>query len=253
MIFSAEESSIIQDVLQRKQLELSIYSSMESLPILMRTAISSQLELDIQRCESLLRIARNDFSHLDEDLEVLSPHQINMPMDLLEHYLTSLSEEDMRSEGSFMFYCNAGMDFFCRMVRSKMLADEIESGVQLVTYSDFAKLQLLTQIFTDAKAICQKMSDEDDLPYRPAYDYSSCMLEECSILKKIYLSKQMSIKELCDHVDSVNRVSPDGFNKLFLPELSPEIKGGLETFEHKEEDRLDLLYAQIIVSSKLGF
>ena len=174
-------------------------------------------------------------------------------MDLFEHYLSSLSEHDMRTEGSFMFYCNSGLEFYCRMLRSIALADEILSGEQIVTYSDFSKLQLLSQLFTDARLRCSMMSDVEDVPYASAATYAECMLEECKILKKIHLSKQMSVKELCDHVDSVSRVSPDDFNSLFLSEYPPELKSGMESFESKSEDRLDLLYAQIIVSAKMGF
>ena len=252
MIYSTEECTVIQDVLLRKELEKSIYSSMESLSISLKSAVGSQLELDIHRCNAMLRISHNDFSNLDEDLEVLSPQEITIPMDVYEHYLSSLAEEDMRREGAFIFYCNAGLDFYCRMIRSKALAEDILAGEQLVTYSDFSKLQLLTRIFTDAKAHCLMMKGNEELPYDSAADYAGCMLDECNILKKIHLSKQMSVEELCNHVDTLDRVSPDDFNKLFMPDYPPEIKEGLESFEKKSNVRLDLLYAQILVSSKFG-
>ncbi len=225
---------------------------MESLPIALKSAVASQLELDALRCRAMLRISDNDFRNLDEDLEILSPHQITIPMDVYEHYLSSLSESDMRTEGAFIFYCNTGIDFYCRMIRSKALAKDILTGEQLVTYSDFSKLQLLTTVFTDAKARCKMMMNVEELPYGSAADYAGCMLDECSILKKIHLSKQMSVRELCEHVDALNRVSPDDFNKLFMPDYPPEIKEGLESFEEKSSDRLDLLYAQILVSSQFG-
>jgi len=152
-----------------------------------------------------------------------------------------------------MFYCNAGMKFYYHMVRSSVFADEILSGEKLVTYSDFSKLQVLTRIFTDAKSRCEMMSDVPDLPYDSAEAYVDCMLDECSILKKIYLSKQISVTDLCCHVDSLNHVVPDDFNSLFMPDYPPEIKEGLESFESKAKDRLDLLYAQVIVSVRLGF
>ncbi len=252
MIYNAEECEAISDIRQRKELERSVYSSMDALPITVKSLVDSQLELDINRCDSMLRIAENDFTHLGNDLDVLSPHQIIMPIDMYEHYLEKMSEKESHMEGAFMFYCRAGMDFYFHMARSLSLAEVILSGEQVVTYGDFSKLQFLTQLFTDAKTRCVMMGDVEGLPYDSALKYAECMLEECSILKRIHLSKQISVHELCDHVDARERVSPDDFNKLFMPDFPPEVQEGLQSFESKANDRLDLLYAQIIVSTKFG-
>jgi len=164
-----------------------------------------------------------------------------------------MNEADMKSEGAFVFFCNQGMKFYYHMMKCSLCVQEILSGEQMITYNDFSKLQLLTQIFTDAQKRCEAMADETDLPYASAKEYVDCMLEECSILKKIHLSKQISVNDLCCHVDNMSKADPDDFNKLFMPDYPPEIKDGLISFEKKSEDRMDLLYAQVIVAAKMGF
>ena len=76
MIYSQEECGVISDVLRRKELERSIYSSMDGMSPSLRSAIDCQLDLDIQRCGAMLRISANDFSKLDDDLQILSPHPV---------------------------------------------------------------------------------------------------------------------------------------------------------------------------------
>ena len=163
-----------------------------------------------------------------------------------------MNPDDMKSEGEFVFICNAGMQFYYHMMRSLVCAQDMLEGKQIVTYSDFTKLQMLTSIFTDAQRRCESMVDEKDLPYGSAKDYVDCMLEECSILKKIHLSKPLSVRELCNHVDSMSKVDPDDFNKLFMPDYPQDVKDGLMSFESKSADRMDLLYARVVVAAKMG-
>ena len=75
MIYNQEECAIVASVLQRKTLERSIYNSMESLPLSFRLSMDCQLELDIKRCQAIMRIAQNDFSNVIDDVEILSPHR----------------------------------------------------------------------------------------------------------------------------------------------------------------------------------
>ena len=174
-------------------------------------------------------------------------------MDLYEHYLESLDDKDMKSEGEFVFFCNTGMQFYYHMMRSSVCAQDMLLGKQIVTYSDFSKLQILTQIFADAKKRCDSMLEETDLPYVAAKSYIECMIEECSILKKIHLSKPIMVDELCNHVDAMSKVDPDSFNKIFMPDYPEDIRDGLMSFESKSSDRMDLLYACVVTSAKMGF
>lgn len=57
-------------------LEKSIYSAMDSIPISVRSAMDCQFDLDIERCNAMQRISANDFSKLDDDVQILSPHPI---------------------------------------------------------------------------------------------------------------------------------------------------------------------------------
>jgi len=76
LIYTIEECDAIRNIKERKELERSIYSSMDSLPIAVRTSMDCQFELDIQRCDSMVRIGHNDFSNVEEDVQILSPHPI---------------------------------------------------------------------------------------------------------------------------------------------------------------------------------
>jgi len=175
-----------------------------------------------------------------------------MPLDLYEHYIECMNQADMNSEGEFVFFCNQGMKFYYHIMRAASCIEEILSGEQMITYSDFTKLQLLTRIFTQAQQLCETMEGESDLPYASAKEYVNCMLEECSILKRIHLSKPIPVQDLCNHVDMMSVADPEDFNRLFFPEYSEDIKEGLMSFEGKSEDRLDLLYAHVFVAAKMG-
>ena len=52
MIFSDEECDFALTVKQRKGVELSVYHNLEEVPISVRSAMISQLELDISRCDA---------------------------------------------------------------------------------------------------------------------------------------------------------------------------------------------------------
>ncbi|MBR6214335.1 MAG: hypothetical protein IKQ67_06820 [Candidatus Methanomethylophilaceae archaeon] len=76
MIYSSAERIAIRDILERKEFERIVYSGMDSLPIAVKSSFDCEFELDIQRCNAMLRISANDFSNLDSDIEILSPHPI---------------------------------------------------------------------------------------------------------------------------------------------------------------------------------
>ncbi len=173
-------------------------------------------------------------------------------MDVYEHYLTSLDDEDMRQESGFIFYCNLGIDFFVRVSKSRFIAKSILNGENPISYSDFMKIQKLKDQFANAKTKCDSMLDETDLPYDSALRYARCMLEECSIITRMYLSKQIALDEICLHMDRRDSVTSDDFNKLCLPDFPPEERGNIVSFQNKMKDRSELFYAQILVNSVMG-
>jgi len=52
LIFSDEECEIIATIKQRKMVEQTVYRTLESLPVTLRTSMESQLDLDIKRCDA---------------------------------------------------------------------------------------------------------------------------------------------------------------------------------------------------------
>ena len=81
--------------------------------------------------------------------------------------------------------------------------------------------------------------------------YADCMLQECNILLNIYLSKPMVLYDLCFHIDYRDSVNKDDFNKLILPDYSPQVRADMVTFQNKMDERTDLLYAQILVANEM--
>jgi len=173
-------------------------------------------------------------------------------MDIYEHYLTSLTEDDMKQESGFIFYCNLGIDFFVRISKARFIARALLSGDNPVSYSDFVKTQKIRDQLSQAKLKCTSMLDETDLPYDSAALYINCMLDECNIITRTYLSKQMALDELCMHADRRDRVSSEDFNKLFLCDYPPEERGNIISFQNKMKERAELIYAQILVASVMG-
>ncbi|AMK13805.1 hypothetical protein AUP07_0756 [methanogenic archaeon mixed culture ISO4-G1] len=53
MIYSNPECNQIKRVIRRKEMEKVVYSSMEQLPIAVRTSMEAQLDLDIRRCHAM--------------------------------------------------------------------------------------------------------------------------------------------------------------------------------------------------------
>jgi hypothetical protein len=53
MIYSVEECGIILKILKRKELERTIFTTLETLPLSFRSAMDCQLSLDIKRCEAM--------------------------------------------------------------------------------------------------------------------------------------------------------------------------------------------------------
>ncbi|WII07311.1 hypothetical protein PED39_06895 [Methanomassiliicoccales archaeon LGM-RCC1] len=76
MIYDSDECAVIESIRNRKSSERVIYNSMEFLPPSFISAMDCQMQLDLSRCDAMLRIAKNDFSNLDEDLIALAPHPI---------------------------------------------------------------------------------------------------------------------------------------------------------------------------------
>ncbi len=52
MIYSRQECDIIGDILNRKEMERTIYASMD-LPVSLKNVIDDHFELDIDRCNSM--------------------------------------------------------------------------------------------------------------------------------------------------------------------------------------------------------
>ena len=251
MIYSTDECIVINGIRNRKILEKSIYNSMDSLPIAFRSAMDAQLDSDIARCEAMIRIGMNDLSNLYNDMEALSPQPSCLSLELYQHYLNSLTEEDMKLESSFVFYSNLGIDFYIHMAAAKNIANAMLDGGAKVSYAEFIKTQKIRDMLNKSKARCDDLKDDTDLPYAAAGRYIDCMLNECSLILKMYLSKDISVKELCRHIDQRTYVSSDDYNKLFLTEFSPEDRGDMVSFQNNMKDRSDLMLAQLIVQNEL--
>lgn len=138
------------------------------------------------------------------------------------------------------------------MYRAIPIAEKMLKGEHFVTYTDFTRYQLLTNLFSKAKQRCEMLKDTPDVPYASAEEYIDYAIEECGILRKIYLSKQMSVDSLCSHLDRCDRIYPDDFNSIFLPDYPEDVKQCVMNFESTAEDRIDLILAQILVASSLG-
>lgn len=53
MIFSADECDMLRDIIRRKDIERTVYSGLDTVPLAYRNSIDCHLLLDIMRCEAM--------------------------------------------------------------------------------------------------------------------------------------------------------------------------------------------------------
>ncbi len=171
---------------------------------------------------------------------------------MYDHYLESLSEEERSFESSFTFYAYLGETISKALDLAKDKAISAIEGGQLVSYSDYTKYHRIREYFQQAKERCDLLKDDTDLPYDEADEYIMTVLEECSLLLKIHLSKQIIVEEVSILIDRLSTCTPEAFNKLFLPEYDPHVRAEIVSFENRLKDRYQIFLAQILISSELG-
>lgn len=174
-------------------------------------------------------------------------------MDLYSEYMSSLSDEDLKSESEFTFLSNLGLNFFIHMSQARLIAKDILDGNNPVSYASFLKIQKIRDLLMESKQRYELLKENTDLPYEDASRYIDCMLEECNLLTKLHLAKPVSYEEVCNHIDYRDSTDEENYNKLFLPEISPEDRQLMIEFQKYSPERENLLYAQLLVYYALGF
>ena len=53
MIYTKDECDLLKDTIERKQIERSVYGSIEAFPPSFRSAMECQMDLDIMKCEAM--------------------------------------------------------------------------------------------------------------------------------------------------------------------------------------------------------
>ena len=158
----------------------------------------------------------------------------------------------MMMESAFIFYCNLGLTFFIHMSKARIHAVKMLAGQNPISYAQFLGYQKIRDILLKSKERCELIKGDSDLPYESAELYMDVMLEECSMMFKFYLNKPIEMGDICKHVDIRERVSKDDYNKLFLTEVPPEDRKDVLDFQAGMNDRLEILYGQILVYNELG-
>ncbi|AMK13806.1 hypothetical protein AUP07_0757 [methanogenic archaeon mixed culture ISO4-G1] len=183
---------------------------------------------------------------------MLSPQASIVPMDLYEHYLSSLEEAEMKDESAYIFFISAGIRFYIHMTNAKVIFKEMSEGDNPVSYSDFIQLQTLRETFEECKQRCEMMRDETDLPYRSAEKYIDLALETISVMTRVHLRKQIISEELAYLIDRIESTSCDDFNKLFLPDFDPHHRERIVLFENSFKTRIDIFLAMLLVYVDMG-
>ena len=166
--------------------------------------------------------------------------------------MENLDEADVQNESAFLFLCNLGLQLFINLSNARSLASEMLQGKQPVAYSDYTRYVKIADLLEQSRERCEPLKGEEDLPYASALEYIECMIAECNLFIRIHLSKEISMDDLCDHIDEREVVDKDAFNKLFLPDYTPDLRAELVSFENHLSDRTNLLFAQVLVSHELG-
>ena len=167
--------------------------------------------------------------------------------------MESLGDNDLKYESAFIFYVNIGLHFFIHMTKGRTYASKILEGENPISYAEFLKLQKIRDILMKSKERYELLKDDTDLPYESAGYYIDCMLDECSFMMMIYLSKPIAIQDLCLHMDFRDAVNKDDYNKLFLPEVPPEDRQDIIEFQKTSDERISLFYGQILVNIEMGY
>ncbi len=159
----------------------------------------------------------------------------------------------MNEESAFTFYSGVALDFFIHATNARTIAVDILQGKGPIGYEEFSKISHVKTLLLSSQARYELLKDNTDLPYGPAGDYIECMLELCSILMRIYLSKPVAVEDLSFMYDWIDDVSFTEYNKLFLPEIEPQYRFEVLTLQRKQDYWKDIILAEIFVGCEMGF
>ena len=253
MIYNIKEVELFERMLERKALERSIYDSFTYIPEEDRKEVVRSIDSDISRCNAMVRLALNDFSRFPEDFNALTPNMPAVSSEFYEHYLEGLNDKEREDEAAFFFCKNLATDFYIRMMKGRQIAEKARNGGEIVSDRDIERIRAIYDCYMGMKRRCEENLGNEDLPYAEASRHIDHTLEECSILMRGRSKGDIDLVELCSHIDGCDSDSPDSFNKLFLPDFDPKVRGQIVIFQDKADERLDLLYALLIFVANLSF
>lgn len=187
-----------------------------------------------------------------DDVSNIIPFQTMSDFNIMTAYINRLNEDEVRDESAFLALTAVNLKLFTHFFKAIPIYQNTLTGNNPVSYSDYVTYQKLRNIFETSLERYELLKDETDLPYDKAGDYIECMLEEFSIFSRIHQSKTIDMDELVMHIDWVNTVDPEAYNKLFLPEVPVELRKSVLDMQNASDNRFDILLSEILVNYDLG-
>lgn len=214
--------------------------------------MDAHLDNELERCRVIENIATNEFNNILDDVIKIVPSQLIANYELMQYYIDRLNDEEMHDVGAYLAYTSITIRLYTHFIKAIPIFQDTLTGKNPVSYSEYVSYQKMRSIFEDSQDRYEMLKDNTDLPYDKAKDYIDCMIEEFSIFSRIHQSKTIEMDELVMHIDWLDSVDPDAFNKLFLPEVPVELRKNVLDLQKDSEHRFEVLLSEILVNYELG-
>lgn len=242
MIFGASDRDVIFRSQVRKACESSAMITHREIPQLEARMIQKHLLVEVARCSHMLRIADNDFSQIRQAVKVLDREPINLPLDVYQDYLSFLDGKTQANEGYFMFLYSYMLGNLDHLREGIKIADMIIGGDNPVSYHETIQLARVRGIYERLADYCRDKLDVEDVPYKEAFDYIQCALEEISIILRVATGKDVEIEEISEHMETAENMDPTAFRNLFMIDMDPEELRQVEAFEVDFDRRTEIMF-----------
>lgn len=244
MLYDLEDRQVIARTEVRKSLETTRFICDPELEEHHSTIITQQLVRDIARCQTMLRLADNDFSTIATDIDDLVEDHVMLPPNFYKIYMDRLDSLAREDEGKFMWlfsYLIANLPYLADGLN---ISDHILRGETPLTYREVLDYIRARDLFLRMIDYCADMEDTDEVRYSSAHEYALCCHEECSIMLRIGSGKEVSTDAICLHLDWSDNVSPVEFERICVPELDTVENMAWEAFCNRDMKRIGVMYGR---------
>lgn len=249
MLFDHEDRRIIVNALMRKAAESATLVSDQRISIARRNILATSIGKNMLRLQSMYRIAMNDFSSIEQDLEHLSSDEYLIPPSCLEDYESILTSDARDEEGYLMVMEYLVRDFLPILTDAYDLSGMMSKGFHPVLDSERVDLIGMRDSMIRFKEYALENSQFD--VYKNVIRYIDHVIFECNLVLRIGAYKEVSTDECAFDVDEYYTCDPGPFEDLFLEKMTPDELSLYERHRRSDDSRITLVIARCIMNDTI--